>query len=800
MVYGGTRIATYITMPVVDRQTLFFFIFMFIFLLLPNGGDQPHLNKDRETLDLYKSDLRHFKDELQLLTYNLGYGNITGLLLSYQDYQDGKNALLWPIHQYDEAHPWTENEKYSLLPNEVSAKVRDFWGKDPVTTETDSAYLFNISGRAYGDFQAVSSKVKPVPLTLPPFLQEHYALYTQAQYEQDKERYERDPEHNSPPQLPTFPEKQGNITFSEGLFSIIIESLDYNFRNKKTARLIENDEDRVDDAVLVKGRYFIQDYPEVHTSELDFHGVYFQKTGALVTSTRSAKFRGLQGVPHFAMNDDNFVKAKKLVVQYLNTTNVEKDVSMDDLNNNVQLSQGQCEYVLFFQLEKLGLSSSELRDIDEELVNPAGRPISHDIPQIEIKQSLLYSPDCGIVLELKPGAAGNKIEVIHTQIRHIVTGLLVLVVAQLLLFISQVKQLRTPGHLSAVSASSVLILAFQDSLMSWIFLVFAQFVPDLYLLFVSVSVVLIIMYGVLELRFLVTVLTAQANERGTTWWEILRGSTSEPSLPLPVTDRNNATATPAPAPTTAAPVDANDAGRAFNLIVGPGCMLTTVSLLVILSSSQWRVMYRHVFEYVGLMLINLYWLPQFSRNTLKNRRRAFSWSFVIGTSVIHLIPVAYVFLVPSNPLRHRYNARFVGIITSWVALQVFGLYLQDQWGPRFWVNDKWLPKAYDYHYLLKIKDLEHGFSSDILASLLARLSEADAEGIVDCKVDCTICMTEIAVPVNTNANGKPVVIDRQRLKQYMITPCHHVFHSECLEDWMVYKLQCPVCRAGLPPV
>ena len=35
---------------------------------------------------------------------------------------------------------------------------------------------------------------------------------------------------------------------------------------------------------------------------------------------------------------------------------------------------------------------------------------------------------------------------------------------------------------------------------------------------------------------------------------------------------------------------------------------------------------------------------------------------------------------------------------------------------------------------------------------------------------------------------------------YMVTPCRHIFHTECLEGWMRYRLQCPICREGLVPL
>ena len=49
-------------------------------------------------------------------------------------------------------------------------------------------------------------------------------------------------------------------------------------------------------------------------------------------------------------------------------------------------------------------------------------------------------------------------------------------------------------------------------------------------------------------------------------------------------------------------------------------------------------------------------------------------------------------------------------------------------------------------------------------------------------IDCVICMTEV------------VLADRD----YMVTPCCHVFHEQCLRQWMDVKMECPTCRALLP--
>jgi len=35
-------------------------------------------------------------------------------------------------------------------------------------------------------------------------------------------------------------------------------------------------------------------------------------------------------------------------------------------------------------------------------------------------------------------------------------------------------------------------------------------------------------------------------------------------------------------------------------------------------------------------------------------------------------------------------------------------------------------------------------------------------------------------------------------KKLYKTPCNHVFHEDCLKDWGLKKLECPVCRMKLP--
>jgi len=81
---------------------------------------------------------------------------------------------------------------------------------------------------------------------------------------------------------------------------------------------------------------------------------------------------------------------------------------------------------------------------------------------------------------------------------------------------------------------------------------------------------------------------------------------------------------------------------------------------------------------------------------------------------------------------------------------------------------QFLPERYDYHPILPIyndQDDEHEDANDASSS-------TPLKGISTSQ-QCAICYNNIVE--NNKVNNK----------EYMITPCHHIFHTECLKHWMV---------------
>ena len=120
------------------------------------------------------------------------------------------------------------------------------------------------------------------------------------------------------------------------------------------------------------------------------------------------------------------------------------------------------------------------------------------------------------------------------------------------------------------------------------------------------------------------------------------------------------------------------------------------------------------------------------------------------------------------------------LLSLWLYFQIVVLYCQDILGARWFLPQHTIPEGYSYFKSVTLQYLsEHG----------------DSNSTKSYTTDCAICMSEVFVNVEEVPETHKIDI-----YSYMVTPCNHIFHTECLENWMSYKLQCPVCRAPLHPI
>ncbi|POR37017.1 Transmembrane E3 ubiquitin-protein ligase 1 [Tolypocladium paradoxum] len=541
-----------------------------------------------------------------------------------------------------------------------------------------------------------------------------------------------------------------------------------------------------------------------------------------------------------------------------------------------------CEFVMYGQVHPpirqgpgkglLDLETDGMEDvihaIESELQNPEGAPIP-SVPRLQMS-AVIYSPDCAFFLETKgppdfpPGEAdhlvGMKTEVHTHQVKTWMLVYALVVFAQVRLLKNQMKESFTPSTMGRISFWTISAMVVVDGMTftaaaTWVSSAAATFLPTLALMFAS------FLSMTIGGSFLAKIHEVQApesrgrREQGQGSSSDASGATSSatsapltpnptgPILPGPVTasrsllqppsqpiivpsdqdiDAEIASAASAvPRTTTATPSPRQTQAQTFQAIVGRFILFSLCVSFLAISSTTWYPRARSLFLNLCAAAYLSLWLPQICRNTLRNCRRALRWHFVVGQSVLRLLPVAYFWVKEDNFLYAQPDRRAFALLCAWVWLQIVVLAAQEVVGPRFGVPRAWTPEAWDYHPVLREDNVEAGGlpiglgADEATATATAATrrgstgSTAEKRGSISGGgggararvIDCAICREVLEVPVVKagDDDGSSVAsVFARRL--YMVTPCRHIFHTACLEGWMRFRLQCPICREDLPPI
>lgn len=167
---------------------------------------------------------------------------------------------------------------------------------------------------------------------------------------------------------------------------------------------------------------------------------------------------------------------------------------------------------------------------------------------------------------------------------------------------------------------------------------------------------------------------------------------------------------------------------------------------------------------VVVLVLQLYWVPQIAFDAWQGSRNTLKPTFITSISASRLLLPLYLWGCPKTIFTGEIYPRLPGaqslrwclLLVGLQAIQVGILLLQKRLGARWFIPWVCMPWAYNYHRFMEI--------------------EAGSE--------CVICMADL-----NPEDGLRVV-----------TPCSHSFHQACLEQWMDVKMECPTCRAVLPPL
>ncbi|KAL7422798.1 hypothetical protein Q5752_002094 [Cryptotrichosporon argae] len=392
----------------------------------------------------------------------------------------------------------------------------------------------------------------------------------------------------------------------------------------------------------------------------------------------------------------------------------------------------------------------------------------------------VVSDQCGVAFELSGGKGVGIDDFWRKSINYaaFATACQLLV---LVLLVRQMESTRTPSSLAKVSLWTIVMMGISDS---WVFSahVVVGIMSD------NKSSLPMLVPGFLSLctavvfgpRYAVLLHRIQAPERV---------SAAPPArLPATPTPTPGATAGTTSPPDTAA-ATANAAGDA-----GPNGVLAELfsSPFVrwLAAAVGLFVLFQVAFlpTVIPFFLAAIYsiWLPQIWRNARRGTSGALNWGFVVGTSAGRMGLPLYAFACPENVLFVKPSA-WVWALATWQVVQISVLYAQERFGPAFFLPRSLAPpESYNYHPVLPAGDAE----------------SVAGGGPAGPETTCSICMEDVDTrPAPAAEAGASALLGLHGGKKaYALAPCHHLFHTKCLAQWLAIKTICPLCKRSLPPL
>jgi len=169
-------------------------------------------------------------------------------------------------------------------------------------------------------------------------------------------------------------------------------------------------------------------------------------------------------------------------------------------------------------------------------------------------------------------------------------------------------------------------------------------------------------------------------------------------------------------------------------------------------------------------VLQAYWVPQIVHDVRQGSKNVLHPQFLFGVSVTRCLGLLYLWGCPEGIFDGDFYPQVPGAPSTWYCAsvvllqcaQVAILVSQRLLGPRWFVPWLCMPNVYNYRRTVEMTP----------------------------NTDCVICMGDLAEDDRRTNEGM----------QRIVTPCDHRFHRQCLEQWMDIKMECPTCRAELPPI
>ncbi|KAI6149308.1 hypothetical protein BKA82DRAFT_4127849 [Pisolithus tinctorius] len=539
-----------------------------------------------------------------------------------------------------------------------------------------------------------------------------------------------------------------------------------------------------DKLAMAHGRIDFVDATSGNEMRLDFEGVHFIANGSVYGFAeppgRHIDIRYLPAiVPEESQNETTRVVRNELQsrIDKIKTMidNGVIDQESSEANSGVQ---SDCRFLVYAQIEPSPISQELMIDVESELQSPTGKWTPNVFP-LRVN-GVLLSRECGVLYRF------YHAEGLRTQsfLRRVVNyGSISGVISLMMLALScrHVDRTHSPAAIQRLSIWTFYTQAIVDavSLAAHItFAILAHGRPSLALIIPAFASSIIFSIEAHHAT-LINQVQAPGDAINTTI------PPPRPPQQAPQDNRPEAeTAQPAQRPQTPPPLTARSFLSAFarNLYSDPQARIW-IGLLICLTFVVRAIVSPSLALFFVGSMYSLFWLPQIVRSVRCGRSSSLSAEYLIGMSICRLW-FPFYFLANSTNVLDVEPRRWVYSLAAFVLFQVGVVLLQKSLGPAFFLPKRFATaQIYDYHPPMPS-------------------NMHDPEAPDQPLGDCSICMEVIhfkdSKQLQQVTGGLLQKVGVK--KSYSVAPCHHIFHTECLEKWLALKNICPQCRRPLPPL
>ena len=208
---------------------------------------------------------------------------------------------------------------------------------------------------------------------------------------------------------------------------------------------------------------------------------------------------------------------------------------------------------------------------------------------------------------------------------------------------------------------------------------------------------------------------------------------------------------------------------------------------------------------IYIIVYSCTWIFQIIYSIKYNTRPSFPFLYIINSSLYRIFEPIYINTYSNNIYGIKPNyIKLIAIIVI-ILLEEFILIVQKIYGANS-IIPKCLKHSKFNYYTDTINIEEHITRNKECPICLENLSELNEEANIEIIDNSDYNKSRILKFCNSSiilyikAYMDKIFSDKHKRKNYMITPCDHIFHSKCLEEWMKIKYICPYCKSQIPEI